>query len=349
MTRARSTIETDHGGGVEQGPGAILELGLAFWGSKTLLSAVELGVFRELAPAPRPLEELRERLGLHERGARDFLDALVALGLLEREDGRYANAPATAAFLDPAKPAYVGGVLEMANARLYPFWASLTGALRTGEPQNEIAGGQDPFEAIYADEARLRRFARAMSSSAVGPDTALAERFPFERYGTVFDIGCAEGALPVQVALRHGHLTGGGFDLPDLGPAFDDYVGTYGLSDRLRFRAGDFWRDELPRADVLTMGRILHDWDRAGKLTLLRKAYDALPPGGALIVLEALIGDDRRERAFGLLTSLNMLIETNGGCGYTGAECQEWMRAAGFRETRVEHLAGPEWMVVGVR
>ena len=138
------------GGPAPPNPGPILELGLAFWGAKTLLSAVELGLFGRLAEGPLTLEELSERLDLHSRSARDFLDALVALGMLQREDGRYANTPTTDAFLDPAKPGYVGGILEMANVRLYPFWGSLTQALRTGEPQNEMAQGQDPFAAIYA-------------------------------------------------------------------------------------------------------------------------------------------------------------------------------------------------------
>src|SRR3954462_4131944 len=132
-------------------PEAILQLGLGFWGSKTLLSAVELGVFSELAGDPLEAEELREPLALHPRSARDFFDALVALGMLERKDGRYSNTPATDLFLDRAKPSYVGGLLEMANARLFGFWNSLTEGLRTGEPQNEGKVGEDFFAALYAD------------------------------------------------------------------------------------------------------------------------------------------------------------------------------------------------------
>jgi SAM-dependent methyltransferase len=331
-------------------PEEIMQLGFAFWGSKTLLSAIELGVFSELAAAgPLEGDDLRERLGLHSRSATDFFDALVALGMLEREDGRYANTPSTDVFLDRAKPSYVGGILEMANARLYGFWGSLTEGLRTGEPQNEAKTGDNFFETLYADPDRLAQFARAMSSLSVGAGMAIAAKFPWKDHKRVVDIGCAEGAVPVQIALAHEHVTGGGFDLPPLEPIFDTYVSEFGLGDRLSFTAGDFFADPLPEADVFVMGHILHDWNADEKQVLLRKAYDALPDGGALIVYEAIIDDERKQNAFGLLMSLNMLIETPGGFDYTGADCCGWMKDTGFRETYVEPLIGPDSMVVGIK
>jgi precorrin-6B methylase 2 len=331
-------------------PDAIMQLGLAFWGSKTLLSAVELGVFSELADAGSlDGETLRERLGLHPRSATDFFDALVALGMLERDDGRYANTPATELFLDRAKPSYIGGILEMNNDRLYGFWGSLTEGLRTGAPQSEVKEGGNFFETLYADPERLAQFAQAMSGISGGAGQAIAAKFPWRDHASVIDIGCAEGAVPVQVALAHEHITGGGFDLPPLEPIFDAYVARFGLGKRLRFTAGDFFADPLPEADVLVMGHILHDWDLDEKRLLLQKAFEALPEGGALIVYEALIDDERRSNAFGLLMSLNMLIETPGGFDYTGADCRAWMQEAGFRESYVEHLAGPDSMVVGIK
>ncbi len=331
-------------------PEAIMQLGFGFWGSKTLLSAIELGVFSQLADGKAlDGEELRERLGLHERSATDFFDALVAVGMLEREDGRYSNTAATELFLDAAKPSYVGGMLEMANARLYGFWGSLTEGLRTGAPQNEAKDGENFFEALYADPARLAQFARAMSSVSGGAAQAITAKFPWRDHGSVIDIGCAEGAVPVQIALAHEHISGGGFDLPPIEPIFDAYVASAGLGERLSFTGGDFFTDPLPEADVLVMGHILHDWDIDEKRLLLQKAHDALPDGGALIVYEALIDDERRSNAFGLLMSLNMLIETPGGFDYTGADCCAWMQDAGFRESYVEHLVGPDSMVVGIK
>jgi hypothetical protein len=346
MTEPQTTAEP----GPPVTPDAIMQLGLGFWGSKALLSAVELGVFSELADGGAlDGDALRDRLGLHARSATDFFDALVALGMLERDDGRYANTPATELFLDRAKPSYLGGMLEMANARLYRFWGSLTEGLRTGEPQNEGKSGGDFFEALYADPERLAQFARAMSAVSMGAGHAIAAKFPWSDHGSVVDVGCAEGAVPVQIALAHEHITGGGFDLPPIEPIFDAYVAGSGLGDRLSFSAGDFFADPLPEADVLVMGHILHDWDLDEKKQLLRKAYEALPGGGALIVYEAIIDDERRDNAFGLLMSLNMLIETPGGFDYTAADCRDWMQEAGFSESYVEHLVGPDSMVVGVK
>jgi SAM-dependent methyltransferase len=330
-------------------PERILRLGLAFWGSKTLLSAIELGVFRTLAEAPANEAELRARLGLHERSARDFLDALVALGMLHREGGVYANTPETDLFLDSAKPSYVGGMLEMANARLYPFWGRLTEGLQTGEPQNEAREGGDFFAALYADHERLGQFLHAMTGLSTGASRAIATRFPWESYRTVLDLGCAEGGLLVELARTHSHLRGTGFDLPAVRGPFERYVASAGLEQRLAFAGGDFFRDSLPDADVITLGHILHDWGLEEKKQLLRMSHDALPAEGAVIVFDSIIDDERRENAFGLLMSLNMLIETPTGSDYTAADCRGWLEEAGFRETRVEHLVGPDSMVIGIK
>jgi hypothetical protein len=240
-------------------------------------------------------------------------------------------------------------MLEMANARLYPFWGSLTEALRTGHPQNEAKVGENFFTALYEDADRLEQFLHAMTGISMGDAHAMAEKFPWDRYKTVIDIGTAEGCVPVQVAKRHPHLSGGGFDLPAVAPIFEKHVASSGLADRLQFYPGDFFSDPLPSADVLVMGHLLHDWSLDEKLMLLRKAYDALPGGGALIVYESIIDDDRRANTFGLLMSLNMLIETQDGSDYTGADCQSWMADVGFRDTYVEALAGPDSMVVGIK
>jgi O-methyltransferase domain/Dimerisation domain len=330
-------------------PDRLWQIGIGFWSSKTLLSAVELGVFTELAKAPGDIADLSRRLGLHERGARDFLDALLALGLLEREDGIYRNTQETDLFLDRAKPSYVGGLFEMFNARLYRFWGSLTEALRTGELQNEGKGGTDFFAEIYADPQRLRGFVAAMSAVSAGAAQAIAAKFPWKDYRTFLDVGAAQGMVPVTLGRAHPHLHGGGFDLPQVKPIFEEFVAQNGLADRVRFHAGDFFRDALPPTDVIIMGHILHDWDLAEKRSLLAKAYKTLPKGGAIIVYDAVIDDARRQNAFGLLMSLNMLIETRGGFDYTGAECQEWMREAGFSATRVEPLVGPDSMVIGLK
>ncbi len=328
----------------------IMQVGLGFWASKTLLSAVEMELFTELAKHPEDLESLQGRLRLHPRSARDFLDALVALGFLQRVDGTYQNTPATDWYLDKRKHSYIGGLLEMANHRTYGHWSSLTVALRTGKPQNEIKGGGAPlFETLYADPGRLKEFLAAMTGISHSANLAIATKFPWKDYRSAGDIGTAQGDLVVQVVQANEHLNGIGFDLPVVAPIFEDHVASHGLNGRVRFVPGDFFEHPLPRADVLMMGHILHDWNLDEKMILIRKAYEALPARGALIVYESIIDDDRSKNTFGLLMSLNMLIETSGGFDYTAADCMGWMKEAGFSETRVEHLTGPDSMVIGIK
>jgi hypothetical protein len=343
-------IMADPSTSVQPTPDQILQVGLGFWASKTLLSAIELELFTELAKRPLPLTELQGRLGLHPRSSRDFFDALVSMGFLERRSEIYSNTPATDLFLDKRKPGYIGGVLEMCNRRLYPFWAHLTEALRTGRPQNEVREGMMPlFEALYAEPARLKEFLRAMTGLSRPANQAIARQFPWSQYKNFADVGTAQGDLAVQIALHNPHLHGIGFDLPEVAPIFEEYAEDFGVAERLRFQPGDFFKEPLPQVDVITMGHILHDWNLETKEMLIRKSYEALPDGGALIVYEAIIDDERRKNTFGLLMSLNMLIETQDGFDYSGADCCGWMKEAGFRETRVEHLVGPDSMVVGIR
>ena len=330
-------------------PDRIMEVGHAFRASKTLLSAVELGVFTALASGPLDLKALSARVSLDARGARDFLDALVALSMLLRHpDGRYANSAETDLYLDRNKPTYVGGVLESAITRHYVVWGSLTAALRTGKPQSDLSIVTN-FSGLYADEALREAFVNTMTARTRLLAPALATKFPWASHDTLIDIGGAQGCLPVEIARSHLHITGGAFDLPPLQPLFDRYVQQHALSNRLRFYPGDFFNGPLPTADVLVLGRVLHNWDLATKTMLLKKAYDALPPAGALIVYERLIDDERRVNADGLLSSLQMLLASPGGFDFTGADCIGWMRETGFRDIRVEPLTADQSMVVGIK
>lgn len=330
-------------------PDRILQLGHAFWGAKALLSAVELDVFTALGNEPLGVDALRARVGIAERGARDFFDALVALGILQRDSAdSYANTPEAAFYLDREKSTYLGDVLELLNDRQFRPWASLTEALRTGNPQSG-ARGKANYDAYYADPSVLENVVKGMTGSTKMVAEAIAEVFPWSDYNSVIDIGTAQGCLPVQIAQAHPRITGGGFDLPPVKPLFDSYVRARGLSNRLQFYPGDFFQEPLPNADVLVMGRVLHNWDLATKKMLLRKAYEALPGGGALIVYERLIDDERRVSAVGLLASLNMLVMTAGGFDFTGADCIGWMQEVGFRDTRVEPLTSDQSMVVAFR
>ena len=327
-------------------PSHIMQIGSGFWASKTLLSAVELQVFTHLADAPLTGAEVAQRTGLHPRATYDFLDTLVSLHLLDREGdgpaGQYRNTPDTAAFLDHSSPTYIGGILKMFNARLYRFWGGLTEALQTGQPQNEIKHtGAPMFDSLYADPEQLAQFMQAMEGISLGNFHELAARFDFSPYATVCDVGGATGQLSRILASRHPQLSCTTLDLPVVAPIAAKAIAEAGLSDRVTTASGDFFVDPLPRADVITMGMILHDWNLDRKRQLIKAAYEALPEGGAFIVIENLIDDARRDNTFGLMMSLNMLIEFGDAFDFTGSDLAGWCREAGFRTTEILPLAGP--------
>jgi len=335
-------------------PSAIMQVGMGFWPSKTLLSAVELGLFTLLGSSSLTAGEIADRLQLRSRAVFDFLDGLVALRLLEREGSAeaavYSNTRDTAVFLDANSPLYIGGILEMANARLYGFWDGLTDALRTGAPQNEIKHtGRSMFEELYADPARLEQFMQAMSGISLGNFAALADAFDFSAYQTVCDVGGATGQLSIILAQRHPHLSCVSFDLPVVEPIAQRSIEAAGLAERVSTASGDFFADPLPSADVITMGMILHDWNLERKRLLIQSAYDALPPGGALIAVENIIDDERRENVFGLMMSLNMLIEFGDAFDYSGADFKKWCGEVGFTRFDVIPLAGPSSAAVAYK
>jgi hypothetical protein len=327
-------------------PDAILQTAFGFWGSKVLLTAVEFGLFTTLGKRRLSGAQLGGELQLHARGIADFFDALVAMNFLDRDgegDGaKYFNTPAGALYLDRNSPRYIGGILEMLNARLFKFWHDLPEALRTGRPQNETKHGQKGmFEELYSELPKLEQFLGAMTGLSRINFESLAAKFDFSRFQTLCDVGGATGLLCIEVAKKHPQLRCTSFDLPPVEAIAQKHIAAAGFSNRIGTASGDFFRDPLPKADVITMGMILHDWNLEKKMHLIRAAYDALPPGGAFIAVEALIDDARRENAFGLLMSLNMLIEFGEAFDYSGADFRRWCGEAGFSRFEIIHLAGP--------
>ena len=335
-------------------PDKIMQIGMGFWASKTLLTAVNMGLFTYLAKNKMSGNEIEEKLGLNKRSLYDFLDTLVALGFLDRtglkENAVYANSVDADVFLDKNKPSYIGGILEMSNNRLYPFWNDLEDGLKTGKPQNETKNGGRPiFEAIYADETKLREFLHAMGGVQMGNFMMLANAFDFSNYKTLCDIGGSGGNLSIHIAKNNPHMTCKSFDLPPVTPIANENITALGLSDRVTAISGDFFENDFPKADVITMGNILHDWGTKDKLMLITKAFNALPKGGALIVIENIIDDDRRQNAFGLMMSLNMAIETEEGYDFTAADFDNMAKQVGFKSINVMPLTGPSSAVIAIK
>lgn len=355
-----------------QSPHEIIKIATAFWTSKVVLSAVELGVFTEVAQRPATAEELCAVLSLKGRGARDFFDVLVSVGLLERENGIYRPSPLSAAYLNPLDPVTdISGYLLYLNS-VYPSRTLLSDCLRTGERLNyngalaqaatgraagsapgaymlPISAEDDTFGEAFSTADQVTGFVRSMTGYSMGAHLALTSAFDWSTVREVVDVGCSEGAFLAHMLRAHPHLRGTGFDRAEVSDRFQEYVASAGMADRVRLVAGDFFTDPLPGGEVVVMGHVLHDWDLDTKRMLISKAYDALSPGGRLLVYESLIDDERRVNTTGMIMSLNVSLVSAGGLGYTGAECTSWMADAGFRETSVSHLDGPEYMVLGVK
>lgn len=266
------------------------------------------------------------------------------------ETAEYSNTEETNLFLDQNKPQYIGGILQMANNRLYGFWNNLEEGLKTGLPQNESkATGQDMFEALYADKERLQEFIGAMAGVQMGNFIAFAQKFNFSTYKSLCDIGGAGGFLAAQVALQHAHIKCTSVDLPEVSEIAQTNMNGMGLAERVNIKTGNFFIDDFPRADIISMGNILHDWGLEDKKLLINKAYNALPKGGAFVVIENIIDDNRSKNTFGLIMSLNMLIETTGGFDYSAADINSWVKEAGFRQTSVIPLTGPTSAFIAVK
>ncbi|MEQ8685791.1 MAG: methyltransferase [Imperialibacter sp.] len=335
-------------------PSKIMQIGMGFWASKALLTAISMGLFTHLPEEGLSGNEIKSKLGLHDRNLYDFLDTLVALGFLERsglkETAIYKNAEDAELFLDKKKPSYVGGMLEMANNRLYSFWNNLEEGLKTGKPQNETkTGGQPIFEILYANKEKLREFLGAMGGIQMGNFIALSQAFDFSEYGTLCDLGGAGGFLAAQVVQHNPHMKCISFDLPPVAPLAKENIAKMGLSEKVETQSGDFFKDDIPKTDVITMGNVLHDWGLAEKKRLMKKAYDALPKGGALVVIENIIDDERNKNAFGLMMSLNMLIETPAGFDFSFADFSQWATEVGFSETSIMPLTGPSSAAIAIK
>jgi hypothetical protein len=331
-------------------PESIMKIGTGFWASKILLSAVHFDIFTTLAERKAlPAKEIKALLGFQctDRHVYDFLDVLTGFGFLEREGlldtARYSNSINTDLFLDKKKPTYIGGLLQMLNNRLYGFWGNLEEGLLTGLPQNEArnADGVNIFETLYADQDRLKEFINAMSGIQMGAFISFANQFDFSNAASLVDIGGSAGMLSLMVAKHQPHMSCTTWDLPAVAPIANETIKQFQLQDKVKTANGDFFKDPFPKADIIVMGNILHDWDEKIKLMLMQKAYDALPAGGRFVAIEGIIDDNRKENVFGLMMSINMLIETGTGFDYTMADFTKWANSIGFKSTSMLPLAGP--------
>ena len=329
------------GGAALPSPIPLMALSTGFWAFKTLAAAHELGLFGLLAQGrSTTAAELADALRIDPRPAEMLLTGCAALGLLEKDGGRYRNAPLSEAYLVPGKPHYFGGWIDMADKRLYAGWGKLADALRTNRPTT-----WDPDAAVVAVRRRGSEDARAvLGGDAFALDHDGARARPggrFQRLSPAARHRRRLGrfryrALPNSTAasMRRCSI----FRMSRRSPA--QMSRAPGLRDRIESVGGDFF-GELPTGhDLHLFSMIMHDWDEAKNKDLLRRSYEALMPGGAVIISELLVDDDKTGPTPAALMSLNMLIETEGR-NYTPAEYAAWLAEAGFRDIETVWFDAP--------
>lgn len=324
----------------------VIAQAMAFQPAKLVLTALDLGLFTLLAEGSATEEQIRERLGLHRRGTRDFLDALTELGLLEWQDGRFRNGPAAGGFLVRGGEGYLGGFLGMADRVMYPAWGRLVDLLRTGKPQAATFQSEDMFGELYSNQDEKARFISMAEDASRPLIPALVRSFDWGSYKSVLELGGCRGNVLANLVRAYPHLDGTVFDLPPLRAAFDDHMAILGMTGKVAFHAGDFFADPLPEADVLMIGHSLIDWDDDQRRELITRTYPAIRPGGAFLVWDPMIVDDAESYLRNLICSLNLQLMTPRGGGYRIQECAEWMRAAGYTDVSHRSLGHDVTLVV---
>lgn len=310
-------------------PRAVLDLIEAFRRSKTMFTAVRMGVFDRLRKAPARAAEMAAEFSANEDATERLLDACAALGLLEKADGLYRNLPVAEHYLCSGSPHTMHGYIVYSDEALYPMWSHLEDAVREGTPRwSQTFGiGDAIFSGFFRNEAAMRDFLRGMHGFGMLTSPKVVEAFDLTRFRTIVDLGGATGHLAMAACDRYPAMRGVVFDLPSV-------VAMVGAPhDRVEFRGGDFFTDELPEGDLYAMGRILHDWNEEKIHRLLTRIFARLPVGGALLVAEKLLEEDGVGPVPANMQSLNMLVVTEGRERSLGQYTQ-LLERAGF--TRVE-------------
>lgn len=337
-------------------PEPVFQMMTGFWVSKALMTAVELDLFTKLAGGKQAtVQDLQEMLAMESRPAEVFASALASLGLLQKNTGgEFSNSPLAEAFLSAKSPAYMGGIIRMFDERLYKGWDHLAWSLANNKPVDAMKGGG--VESMFADAKKnesikaMQKFTHAMHGISVGPAMALAKAFDFTKCKKMLDVGGGSGVYALQVAKEYPQVEATVADLAPVCKVADEYILRYGLAGRVKTLVADFFKDDLPKGyDAVFFSHIIHDYDEDKCVALLKKAYASLSDGGAVIISEWMLNDDKTGPVPSALMGLNMMIETNGGRNYSFAEISSMLAKAGFKRMEKRLLAGPAEIAIGYK
>lgn len=301
--------------------------------SKAVFAAVELGVFDLLARGSLRADEVARRLGTHPDATERLLDTLVALKVLEKQNGQYHCTPVARTYLVQESPHSIAGYILYSNRMLYHLWGQLEAAVQEGTHRwEQVFGLKGPiFSHFFQTPESMRVFTSGMHGLGLLSSPAVVRAFDLSRFHQLVDLGGATGHLAIEACRHYPHLRAIVFDLPGVVEQALPYIRQAGLEGRIKIQAGDFFKDGLPEGDLYAMGRILHDWSYHKVCYLIRKVYEALPAGGGFLVAEKLLNEDKTGPLSALLQSLNMLVCTEGK-ERTCSEYRQLLAEAGFRE-----------------
>jgi len=331
-------------------PSVIFDLLEAFRRSKTMFAALTLGVFDALESGPQSAAALGTALKLDHGALERLLDACVGLQLLMRQGAHYENTPTASAYLCTQSASRMTGYLNYSNEILWKMWGNLEDAVREGTNRWQQTFGWDGpiFSSFFKTDAAMREFLMGMHGQGLLSSPHVASAFDLSRFRRLVDLGGATGHLAIAICERYPHLRGVVFDLPETGPLAREIVGASRGQARIEIAAGDFFADPLPEGDLYSLGRILHDWTESKCLLLLRRIHERLPSGGAVLIAEKLLDEDRSGPRWALMQNLGMLLYTEGK-ERTLSEYKSLLNQVGFLDVQGVITPSPLDAVLAVK
>ena len=316
-------------------PSAIVRLSTAYWESQTLLTANRLRVFDSLAEGGRSAAEVAGALQLDARSTGLLLRALVGLGFLQEEAGRFENTPTAAVFLVSRSPAFMGNVIKYSD-QLYGAWGGLEDAVRSGRPAL-------PAQTYLGDDpARTRSFVIAMHERALGIARVLVNVLDLQGRRSMLDVGGGPGTYSVLLTERFAGLRSEVIELPGVAAVARELVAAAGAGDRVRLRAGAYHSADFGAGKaVVLMSGMFHRENEAACRRLIERAHACLEPGGLLVVADVFADAGGATPSFASLFGLNMMLTAPQGGVHADADVCSWMQDAGFTATRVQALPPP--------
>ncbi|MEL7611083.1 methyltransferase [Vreelandella titanicae] len=329
----------------------IVDLMMGFFKAKAITAALELRLFDTLRERPATIREICACADIPEQSGKRLLIALHAMGLLTREGEAYALTETASKYLVSDSSEWLGWLARHIDIFLYPLWANLAAAVRSGLDQREAVFGDNRswFDILYNDPRDVVDFQRFLGILAKPFVEGFVQGFDITPYKRFLDIGSGIGNLPMAVADANQHLDIDICELPKAANFVREQLAQRGYSDRIGVIEGDVILGTLREHnyDLVHLGWMLHDFAPELQIKILKNVLKAMPSGGVFVASETPLDDDEAGPSFVSLLSINMLVSTDGGIESTRSQYIERFKDAGFVDVRVVDISGSRTLFVG--